>query len=190
MKINFDVDIDMADRDAFLKLIDHTPASIEKDGKRTKHNSGVYFQNIPFFPMDGFSSIDYKSAADSGWFKADFLNNNVYKDIKDDAQLDRLLNTEPLWGLLSHKEVVEQLYHINSHYDIINQYMPKSIEELAMVLALIRPGKRHLIGKSFDEIKEEIWLPTTDGSYYFKKSHSIAYSAVIVVQLNLMTEQA
>ena len=46
MKIDFDVDIDMGNRDDFLKLVNVTPASIEKEGKYTKHNTGVYFQNI------------------------------------------------------------------------------------------------------------------------------------------------
>ena len=39
MKINFDVDIDMADRDKFLKLVDVIPASIKRDGEfdETQH---------------------------------------------------------------------------------------------------------------------------------------------------------
>ena len=35
MKINFDVDIDMADRDEFLKLVEHIPASIKKEDTST-----------------------------------------------------------------------------------------------------------------------------------------------------------
>ena len=58
VKIDFDVDIHMANRDDFLKLVSVTPASIEKDGKFTKHNTGVYFQNIPKFPLEGYSTID------------------------------------------------------------------------------------------------------------------------------------
>lgn len=190
MKINFDVDIDMANRDDFLKLVNHTPASIEKDGKFTKHNTGVYFQDIPFLPMEGYSSIDHKSAEEDEWFKVDFLNNTVYEGVKDETHLDKLISTEPSWSLLEYKEIVEQLYHINSHFDIVDQYKPKSIEELAMVLAVIRPGKRHLLGKSFDEMKDEIWTATSDGSYYFKHAHSISYAAVIVVQMNLLAEQS
>lgn len=190
MKYNFDVDIDMANRDDFLKLINHTPASIEKDGKFTKHNTGVYFQDIPFFPMEGYSSIDHKKAESDGWFKVDFLNNAVYKDVKNEAHLNKLINTEPTWSLLEHREIVEQLYHINSYFDIVDQYKPKSIEELAMVLAIIRPGKKHLIGKSFNEMKDEIWTATTDGSYYFKRSHSFSYAMVIMVQMNLLEEQS
>jgi len=190
MKINFDVDIDMANRDEFLKLINHTPASIEKDGVFTKHNTGVYFQDIPFSIMEGHSSIDYKKAEIEGWFKVDFLNNSVYVDIENEEHLDRMVNTEPMWELLGHRDVVEQLYHINNYYHIVDQYKPKSIEELAMVLAIIRPGKKHLIGKTFDEMKDEIWKPTVDGSYYFKKSHSVAFATLITVQLNLLAEQA
>ena len=60
MKIDFDVDIDCANRDRVLKHMKHIPASIAKDGKLTKHNSGVYFQNIPTEPLAGYASIDHK----------------------------------------------------------------------------------------------------------------------------------
>ena len=62
MKINFDVDIDMADRDKFLELVDNIPASIKRDGEFEKHNTGVYFQPIPSFPLEEFSTIDHKDA--------------------------------------------------------------------------------------------------------------------------------
>ena len=58
MKINFDVDIDMADRNKFLELVEHTPASIKKEDVFDKHNTGVYFQPIPSFPIEGYSTID------------------------------------------------------------------------------------------------------------------------------------
>ena len=92
MKINFDVDIDMADRDKFLKLVEHIPASIKRDGEFEKHNTGVYFQPIPNFPIEGYSTIDHKEAEELGYFKVDFLNNHVYEGIKDEAHLDKLLN--------------------------------------------------------------------------------------------------
>ena len=105
MKIDFDVDIDMYDRDDFLKLVKNTPASILKDGEYSKHNTGVYFQNIPFFPIEDFSSIDYKDAEDQGWFKVDFLNNHIYKDIKSMAHLQSLIDVEPMWELFKHKDI-------------------------------------------------------------------------------------
>jgi len=188
MKIDFDVDIDMANRDDFLKLINHTPASIEKDGKFTKHNTGVYFQNIPKFPLQGYSTIDHKQAEDEGWFKVDFLNASVYNDIKDEAHLNKLINTEPMWELLQHKEVVEQLFHISNHWDIVKQHPPTNIEQLAMILAIIRPGKRHLVGKSWKEIENNVWVKPNDGTYFFKKSHSYGYALAIMVQLNSICE--
>jgi DNA polymerase III alpha subunit len=69
---------------------------------------------------------------------------------------------------------------------------PKSIPELAMVLALIRPGKKHLIPvcekEGFQGIQQEIWTKTDD-AYFFKKAHAVAYAHVIVVQLNLICER-
>jgi len=59
---------------------------------------------------------------------------------------------------------------------------------LAMFLALIRPGKRHLIGSSWAEISKTIWDKGDDG-YVFKKSHSLAYSHLVVVHMNLLCEQ-
>jgi DNA polymerase III alpha subunit len=65
---------------------------------------------------------------------------------------------------------------------------PCSIEELAMCLALIRPAKRHLVGKTWTEIAGEIWEKPVNGDYYFKKAHAVAYAHVIVVQMNLICE--
>ena len=187
MKIDFDVDIDMANRDDFLKLVNVTPASIEKDGKFTKHNTGVYFQNIPKFPLEGYSTIDHKQAEEEGWFKVDFLNNHIYKDIIDEQHLDRLIATEPMWELFEHEEIVEQLFHINNHFEILKQHPPKTIEQLAMILAMIRPGKRYLVGNTWEVIEKEVWEKTDD--YFFKKSHAIGYALVIIVQLNLLVDK-
>ena len=189
MKIDFDVDIDMANRDDFLKLLKHTPASIEKDGKFTKHNTGVYFLNIPKFPLEGYSTIDHKQAEDEGWFKLDVLNNHIYEDIIDETHLDKLVATEPMWELFEHKEIVEQLFHISNHFDIVKQHVPTSIEQLAMILAMIRPGKRHLVGKSWKEIESNVWVKPNDNTYFFKKSHSYGYALAIIVQLNTIIEK-
>jgi len=188
VKIDFDVDIDMANRDDFLKLVNHTPASIEKDSNFTKHNTGVYFQNIPKFPLEGYSTIDHKQAEEDGWFKVDFLNNHIYENIIDETHLDKLIATEPIWELFTHKEVVEKLFHISNHWDIVKQHPPKSLEQLAIILAMIRPGKRHLVGKDWKVIEEDVWVKPNDDTYFFKKSHSYGYALAIIVQLNLLCE--
>ena len=187
MKINFDVDIDMANRDKFLELFNPIPASIKREQSYEKHNTGVYFQPIPSFPLEGYSTIDHKEAEDMGYFKVDVLNNSVYKDIIDEAHLDRLLAKEPMWELFEHEEIVKQLFHIGNHYDIIKQHPPKTVEQLAMILAMIRPGKRYLVGNSWDIIEKEVWERTDD--YFFKKSHAMGYAMVIIVQLNLLVDK-
>ncbi len=191
MKIDFDVDIDMANREDLLRLVNHTPASIKNDeGIYSKHNTGVYFQTIPTFPLEGYSSIDYETAEEEGWFKVDVLNNGIYKDVKDEAHLTQLMETEPLWALLEHEEFVTKLFHVSNYAKILAQYKPTSVEQLAMILAIIRPGKKHLIGKNWDEIANDVWTKPVDGSYYFKHSHAVAYAVAIVVQMNLICELA
>jgi hypothetical protein len=65
----------------------------------------------------------------------------------------------------------------------------KTVEQLAAILAMIRPAKRHLIGKSWNEVMKEVWLKPSNNEYYFKKSHATAYAVAIVVQMNLICEQ-
>ena len=62
-----------------------------------------------------------------------------------------------------------------------------SIPRLAMFLALIRPAKKHLIGKRWAEVAKEVWEKDADGGYSFKKSHSLAYSMLIAVHMNLLS---
>jgi DNA polymerase III alpha subunit len=111
----------------------------------------------------------------------------VYKDIATEKELTELLEIEPLWDLLGEKDFCDLIFHVNSYHDLIQRTNPASIEQLAMFLALIRPGKKHLISKvekeGWDSVKDEIWVKTDD-SYSFKKSHAIAYAHAIVVQMN------
>lgn len=183
-----DIDLDFANRNDVLDIIKHIPATLE-DGR--KHNTGVYCQSIPVNPLTGQSSIDYKTAEDRGYFKIDFLNVSAYQGVRDEEHLIKLLNTEPVWDLLGEKEVCDQLFHINGYHTLVASLGPKSINELAMVLALIRPGKKHLIpickDQGFQAIKNEIWVKV-DESYFFKNSHAVSYACVIVVQLNLIVE--
>ena len=42
-----DIDIDFADRESILKLIQYTPARQMTQGQVRRHNSGVYVTDIP-----------------------------------------------------------------------------------------------------------------------------------------------
>jgi len=182
-----DIDIDVKDRDVLLEKLKHIPASIIQNGEIKKHNTGVYFTDIPTHPFTNSANIDYKEAEDRGYFKLDILNVGVYDKVKNEKHLQELIDQEPDWSLLEHKEIVEQLFHIHNHFDIINKLKPKSVEELAAVLAIIRPAKRHLLNESWNNINENVWKKPTDDSYYFKKSHAVGYALAICVQLNVLS---
>ena len=184
-----DIDIDFADRTLVLDKIQHTVASIkDTNDVFKKHNTGIYCTSIPYNPVDNLSTIDYKDAEDRGYFKIDFLNVSLYENIKSEEHLIQLMEAEPLWDLLLQDDFVNLLFHVNGHGSIMRQMAPKSIEELAAVLAMIRPAKRYLIGKDWTTVMTEIWTKPENGEYYFKKSHAIAYATAIVVQMNQICE--
>ena len=182
-----DVDIDFFDRDGVLKFFKHTPASIIKEDKTEKHKTGVYFHAVPEHPVTKHSSLDYKQAEDRGYFKIDMLNVSIYKDVKSEQDLVELMIQEPDWDMLKDAKVVENLFHLNGHFAIVSKLEPRNIEQLAAVLAIIRPAKRHLMYKVWTDIMKEVWIKPTDGSYFFKKSHAVAYAQAIVVQMNLIS---
>lgn len=185
-----DVDIDFKDREAALDGLLHIPASRLEKGDLIRHNVGVYFQSIPTDPLTGLASIPYKEAEARGYYKVDFLPLNVYKGVETPGHLDRLVAIEPMWEMLEDEVIVQQLFHLRDHFDIVSAYKPRSIMQLAIVLALIRPGKRHLIGFDWPQVEADIWSNTDNDEYTFKKAHAVSYAHVVVVQMNLLLEQA
>jgi DNA polymerase III alpha subunit len=183
-----DIDIDFVDRDKALELIKHVVAS-RYENQLIKHNTGVYLHEVPVNARNNICSIPYDQAEDLGYFKIDFLNVGIYKGVQNEEHLERLMNTEPLWDLLEQEDFVNLLFHVNGHYNILKQMKPTSIEQLAAVLAMIRPAKRYLVGKDWNTVMSEVWTKPSSDEYYFKKSHATAYAVAIVVQMNLICEQ-
>ena len=185
-----DIDIDFADRTKALEHFKHVTAAIsEGDGTFKKHNTGIYCTSIPYDPFTNISTIDYKQAEERGYFKIDFLNVSIYKGVRDEAHLKQLMETEPLWDLLEQDDFTQLLFHVNGHGSILRQVKPRSIEQLAAVLAMIRPAKRYLIGKEWTTVMKEVWTKPENDEYYFKKAHAVAYAVAVVVQMNLICEQ-
>ena len=183
-----DIDIDFANREQALELFEYTTA-VRNDGTEfKKHNTGVYFTSIPRDARSNTSTIDYKEAEQRGYFKVDFLNVGIYEGVKNEEHLVKLMITEPIWELLLDDSFTDFLFHVNGHGNLLRQMKPTSIEELAMCLALIRPAKRYLVGKTWTEIGQEIWTKPTNDEYYFKKAHAVAYAMAVVVQMNLICE--
>jgi hypothetical protein len=181
-----DIDIDFADRDIVLSQLKHRVAKLNT-GK--KHNTGVYATEIPHNPVDNLSTIEHKTAEERGYFKLDFLNVSIYKDVRDETHLQELMEKEPLWELLEHEDFSEKVFHLNGHSSLLKQLKPNSVEQLAATLAIIRPAKRHLASHSWQKIMKEVWTKPTDGEYYFKKAHAFAYAVSVVVHMNLLCEK-
>lgn len=182
-----DIDIDFRDRDEILSHIRHVPAIVVNGDKLTKHVCGVYIQDMPTDER-GWATIPYRQAEEQGWFKIDFLNNSTYSGVKSEEHLNDLLSRKVNWDLLLDERITAHLPQVSGHHDLLVKMRPSSIPELAMTLALIRPGKRHLIGKNWDEIEDVIWDQTEDGGFTYKKSHAIAFAMSIVVAMALYQE--
>lgn len=183
-----DVDIDLrTDFDPLKYFQNAIRASMVKDNQLVKHPAGAYFQPIPVDFVTGLAAIPYEEAEEMGYFKVDFLHLSLldYFDNKD--QIRTLLKQEPDWRLLEDSNIVEKLFQIHRHFDLISQVKPQSVQELADCIALIRPGKRmmfHTYLKDRTTVREQLYKRPEEG-YYFKKSHAIAYAMTIVLQLHL-----
>lgn len=190
MKLDADIDIDFGNRDRLLELIKHTRAAMRNVKPIRNHASGVYITDVPYDPIHDMCSLDYTEAEKRGYFKLDLLNVHVYESVKDEEHLIALMR-EPNWSTLKDGKFVEQLVHLNNQFYNL-QKMPEpvdSIPRLAMFLAIIRPGKKHLIGLPWKEVAKTVWDKGTDG-YTFKRSHAVAYAHLVVVHMNLLTELA
>lgn len=186
-----DIDIDLADRQMLLQHVTYVQASVLKEGEMIRHPTGVYFQKMPVDLRRGLAAVNYETAEDMGFFKIDLLNVHVYQNIKNHQHLEDLMNQEPVWELLKNREFVDQVIHINKHYDSIAA-MPEpitSINHLAMFLAILRPAKKHLIGQLWADVEKTVWQKAEDGKFAFKRSHSVAYAHLAAVHMNLLCEQ-
>jgi hypothetical protein len=186
MKFQSDIDIDFGNRDEVLAHIKHIPAAMRNVTPMRKHATGVHITEIPYDAINGIANIDYRDAENRGYFKLDLLNVHIYNHVQSEKHLNELM-VEPNWAKLKERQVVEKLIHLSNHFHVI-QRMPEpvdSIPRLAMLLAIIRPGKKHLIGLPWKEVAKTIWDKNDDG-YAFKKAHAVSYAHLVVVHMNLI----
>jgi hypothetical protein len=181
-----DVDIDFADRTQLLQYVKGTPARLDTGAR---HNTGVYFTDVPR-AHDGIATLEHKAAEDMGYFKLDLLNVSVYEHIRNEQHLVELMQ-EPAWNTLQEQSFFEQLIHIGNHWELAQQMQEpiNSIQRMAMFLAVIRPGKRHLAGQPWNTVAQEVWQRPEGDVYFFKKSHSVAYAQLVAVHMNILEEQ-
>jgi DNA polymerase III alpha subunit len=101
-----------------------------------------------------------------------------------------LLHKEPPWDFFQYKEITDQLFHLSGHSNLLTKYKPQSVEDLAMILAIMRPAKAYLQQQGWEAIRREVWIKVAGSdAYFFKRPHAIAYSLTIIVNLNLLIEE-
>jgi len=182
-----DIDIDVLPT---FKPTDHfniVPASMVQNQELKQHIVGVYFQHIPIDSITKLSAIPYKEAEQFGYNKIDFLHLTLLKyfDSKEDIKI--LLKCSPDWSMLQDQTIVNKLFHIHNHFETVRLIKPLNTQELADVIALIRPNKKHLISTyrlNTPVIRKELYRKVE--GMYFKKSHSVAYAKNIELQMLLI----
>jgi len=189
-----DIDIDLADRTRALAELPHVSASIIKDGKITKHNTGVYFHAVPIDPVTGQCSWDYEDADRKGMFKIDMLNVSVYDMVRNEQHLLDLMERPIDWTVFEDPMFVSKLFHLGHYGKLTAKLKPRSIEHIAMILALIRPGKKHLQSRcleyGFDSIRDSIWTHDSGEAYSFKKAHAVSYAMLVYVHAQILVESS
>lgn len=188
-KIVFDIDLDLppsVDKEKYgIRAIIY-----DKDNRHIRpHPSGRYIgYNIPVDGETGMAAVEYKEAEAAGYIKLDLLTNTSYGIFKDKEDYLKAIAEEPDWEILWTDEIfVNRLPQISKHFTTLKRLKPKSIEDLADVLAMIRPAKKHLVkdyNKDKEKIKKELFVKPADGVYYFKKSHAVSYAVMIVGVMN------
>lgn len=160
-----------------------------KNGVLTKHPCGHYLQTIPVDSFTGLAAIPYEEAEEIGYFKIDFLHLSILDNFTSKQEMREMMTKEPDWTLLQDPEQVLKLFQIHKNEKLLRQIKPKSVHELADCIALIRPGKRHLLDQYLRNkvaTRKHLYAKE-EGGYSFKRSHAISYALTIILQLHLIT---
>ena len=186
-----DIDIDFADREQILNLVQHIPARQIVQNQVRRHNSGVYVTAIPYDPVNNCAAIDYETAEQRGYFKIDFLNMGVYQLIKSPEHYKEMLYADPPWARLWQDPAwAGQLVHVGNYTELLKSMRPDSIPRMAAFISIIRPGKAHLQNKTWSDVFDSVWDGDDSRGYTFNKSHALSYAALVALHINLLNQDA
>lgn len=181
-----DIDIDLANRDQLIRLIDVVPAR-QVNGRR--HTSGVYPTDIPWDPINQCAALDHETAERLGFFKIDLLNMSVYESIKSPEHYEQLLAQEPPWSRLwTDTAWAGQLVHVGNYVDLLKSMRPDSIPRMAAFISIIRPGKAHLQNQPWDQVFASVWDGDDSRGFVFKKSHAVSYARLVALHMNILNQ--
>jgi DNA polymerase III alpha subunit len=160
----------------------------EKRGILVPHNVGYYFQDVPIDPQTGLAAAPYQLAQELGCFKMDFLPLHALNRFESREDMLALLEVEPDWDLLLIPSVVQNLFQLSKHAELLSKLRPRSLLELADALALPRPKKAYMVPYYLtDKVQcRKLLYAREEGDHTsFKKAHAIAYAMIVVLQLHL-----
>lgn len=191
-----DVDLDVVDREWAIASLDHPTNASQLQVRHGKnvlvpHNTGVYLQRILTDPVTGLASLPYEQAEQAGFFKLDLIRYSVYDRAKNRAELVEL-SERIAQGDFPWEEFLDPIHYgrddgltqLGKWLHVVQKYPPNSVEDVACLIAMIRPAKQHLWrnNASWEEVRAQIWLDEPDG-YRYKKSHAIAFAYVVCCDL-------
>lgn len=184
----FDIDIDLP---ASVKVEQIFPTAIRasrvQDEQLLPHPCGMFFENIPVDPITGLAAIPYDRAEELGYMKIDLLHLSFLNEFRDKQEVLDMLNAEPNWDLFNDQEVVEKLFQLRNSWDLVKQVKPKSIIELADIMAMIRPNKRKYVKQYLinpTKTRSLLYKQDENDKGSFRRSHAIAYASTVVIQMN------
>lgn len=191
-----DIDIDFPTTFDKCKVFSEiTCASMVSNGELKPHAVGAYFQNVPKDKATGSNlcAIPYKEAAKLGIMKIDFLHLNLLDGYTSKDEIREVISNEDYnWDALQDEKVVSQLFQISGHIEIIKLIKPRSVEQLADCVAIIRPTKRKLLDQYLKDpvsVRPKLFRQPGEDKSAFKKSHATAYALTILLQLNKIMEK-
>jgi hypothetical protein len=184
-----DIDIDLANRDQLINLIQVTPARQLQQGQTRRHNSGVYPTDIPWDPVNQCAAIEYETAEQLGYFKIDLLNMSVYQLIKSPGHYEQMLSRTPPWSRLwTDPDWAGQLVHIGNYTELLQTMRPDSIPRMAAFISIIRPGKARLQNLTWEQVFASVWDGDDSRGFVFKQSHAVSYAALVALHMNLLNQ--
>lgn len=188
----FDIDIDVASNTNKEQF--GVRALVVKNDQLVPHPCGYYIQDegVPVDPHTGLCAVDYQTMEEKEFHKIDLLSNRVYDVFSSKEEVLEKMNQEPDWDKFLDEQYVQKLPHIKDHFDVVKEVQPRSIDGLADVVSLIRPGKIHLFEaylENPEKTRKNLYREPPNKKPYFKKSHAYAYAYMIVAYLNKLDEQ-
>jgi len=180
---------------------------LTEKGTHQNHPAGIYmYAAVPSF--EGVAIVDYKEMEQLEYQKIDILNNTYLDDISNKEMIKFV-------GLIEYEDIdwkelwrYTEPYQLGKYPGILREFKVASVMDLAIILALIRPGSvanydkmkayihtDTILNKKSEKaqkiLKETYGIPIfneqfkllgiDDGKYRYKKPHSIGYAYVLLI---------